>query len=235
MLGDRPADYLNRGVLMKAVPLLLALVVVGCDDPDLAPVRPSPIASTLTLEATPAVVFRSGSTTRVTARVTDTNGTRVSGTPVEFSTDTGTLDTTWATTNENGTATVTLTAAETATVRASAVGMNRELTVTGLAPFTLTVAPAQASVVVGTPTTIRLLVVSAPAGKRGALYIHVDRYAYGHGDGVRQRLDDERQRPSGRDRPPGPAGATAGPDQSGPRPRRHDRVPGAARQPRRHV
>lgn len=146
--------------MQKYAPLVLAVLVVGCDDPDLAPGRPSPIASTLTIEALPAVVFQSGSTARVTARVTDTNGTRVSGTPVEFSTDTGTLDATMVTTNENGTATVTVTAAETATVRASAIGLNRDVTLPGVAPFTVTVTPAVTSATVGTPVAIRVVAVA---------------------------------------------------------------------------
>lgn len=93
-------------------------------------------AKTVTLAAAPATLGSSGGSTKVTATVTDDQGGPVSGIPVTFSTDNGTLTPPTATTDTDGNAVTTLTTTKTAKVTASA-----GTATTGAAPLTVTVNP----------------------------------------------------------------------------------------------
>ena len=77
-------------------------------------------ASRISVTATPQTLGASGGTATVSATVTDDGGAPVSGIPVTFSTDQGTLGTPTANTNASGVATSTLTTGATATVTATA-------------------------------------------------------------------------------------------------------------------
>jgi hypothetical protein len=100
-------------------------------------------AQALTLSATPSTVSPAGSSVEVAAFVTDTNGNRLPGVPVTFSTTRGTLNPNVATTDGDGVAKTSLTASEAATVTARVGSQTATLEVRAstVASFTLAVAP----------------------------------------------------------------------------------------------
>jgi adhesin/invasin len=108
---------------------------------------------TLTIAAAPSTLGSSGGTSTITASVVNESGGPVSGVPVTFSTDNGTLSPATATTDANGNATTTLSTTRTAKVTATSgtVSTANPLTVTvnafPLAAFTMDTA----SPTVGTP------------------------------------------------------------------------------------
>lgn len=77
-------------------------------------------ASRVILTATPQSLGSSGGTATISASVTDDGGAAVSGIPVSFSTDQGTLSAPTVNTDANGIATTQLTTSATATVTATA-------------------------------------------------------------------------------------------------------------------
>jgi hypothetical protein len=102
-------------------------------------------AQALTLSATPSTVSPAGSSVEIAAFVNDTNGNRLPGVPVTFSTTRGTLNPTIANTDAEGVARTTLTASEAATVSARVGSQTATLEVRAatVASFTLAVAPTQ--------------------------------------------------------------------------------------------
>jgi hypothetical protein len=77
-------------------------------------------AKTVLLTTTPQALGASGGTVQVIASVTDDGGNPVSGVPVTFATDKGSISPSTATTDSNGNATATLTTNATAKVTATA-------------------------------------------------------------------------------------------------------------------
>jgi hypothetical protein len=76
--------------------------------------------SNIIVSATPASLGSAGGTAQVTAQVTDDGGSGISGVPVTFTTDQGTLTPSTATSDANGNATVSINTTATATVTAAA-------------------------------------------------------------------------------------------------------------------
>ncbi len=74
----------------------------------------------VTVSANPGTVGASGGTSTIVATVTDSSGNILSGVPVAFSTDAGSLSAAVVTTNQNGQAQTTLTTSQQATVTAKA-------------------------------------------------------------------------------------------------------------------
>jgi adhesin/invasin len=72
----------------------------------------------IVLTASPATVPNTGGSTTISAVVRDINGNPLSGAPVSFSTNAGTMSSPVSTTDSNGAATTVLTTAQTATVTA---------------------------------------------------------------------------------------------------------------------
>ena len=155
---------------MRRAPIAVALAVVvvtGCDDADSIPVQPSRTASALTLSAFPTTVLRSGSDVRVTARVTDEHGGLIEGTTVNFSTTSGTLTPSAATTSSSGTASATLSASDVARVTASlASGASAAIDLPAVAPFTIAIDRPSTVPVAGATFTVQVTpnggVVSPP-------------------------------------------------------------------------
>jgi adhesin/invasin len=79
-------------------------------------------ASRIQVSASPQTVGSGGGNATISALVTDDGGSGISGIPVTFSTDAGSLNPATSTTDANGVATTVLTTAATATVTAAAGG-----------------------------------------------------------------------------------------------------------------
>ena len=115
---------------------------------------------TITVTATPQSLGSSGGSVQVTAVVTDEGGNTLSGVPVTFSTDRGTVSPSSTTTDASGVATATLSTTGTAKIRATAgTVQSAEITVPvnarALASFTASPSSANAGVPVNftvTPT-----------------------------------------------------------------------------------
>ena len=106
--------------------------------------------ATILLGADPSSLPVGGGTVTLTALVQDADGNRLANVPVSFSTSTGMLSATLATTNANGEARVELTTKTTATVTARAANLERTTTVnvdTGTAAT-----PANVTLVTSSPT-----------------------------------------------------------------------------------
>jgi hypothetical protein len=104
--------------------LVLSILVTACDDVDVAPSVPSPVASRVSpLTAYPAGLLRTGSSLSVAARLTDANGTNIVGGAVSWRTTAGTLSAAATTTDVAGITSVTLTGREAATVTAAVAGL----------------------------------------------------------------------------------------------------------------
>jgi hypothetical protein len=118
-------------------------------------------AGRVLITTTPQALGVNGGSVQVTASVTDEGGNPVSGVPVTFATDKGSLSPSTANTDSSGNATTTLTTTATAKVTATAGSIkSSEATVTvnarGLASFTASPPTANAGVPVTfnlTPTT----------------------------------------------------------------------------------
>lgn len=118
-------------------------------------------AGRVLLTTTPQSLGASGGSVQVTASVTDEGGSAISGVPVTFATDKGSISPSTATTDANGAATATLTTTATAKVTATAGSIkSTEATVTvsarSLASFTALPPAASAGVPITftvTPTT----------------------------------------------------------------------------------
>ena len=116
----------------------------------------SAAAERLMVTASPQTLSPSGGTSVISARVEDVSGSGVPGVPVSFATDTGTLSSSSATTDQSGTASVTLTASRPAKVTANVAGKTAEVTI-GLNPRTgVTVAGPTTPVSAGVPTTFTI-------------------------------------------------------------------------------
>jgi len=106
---------------------------------------------TVSLTTTPQSLGANGGSAQASAVVTDEGGNPLSGVPVSFTTDRGTISPSTATTDANGVATATLTTTATAKIRATAgTVQSSEITVTvnarALTSFTVSPATANAGV-----------------------------------------------------------------------------------------
>lgn len=101
-------------------------------------------AQAITLSSSPSTLSPSGSTVEIAAFVNDTNGNRLPGVPVTFSTTRGTLNPTIANTDGNGVARTALTGSEAATVTARVGQQTATLEVrqSAVTAFSLAVDPA---------------------------------------------------------------------------------------------
>jgi hypothetical protein len=131
------------------------------------------------VSANPQTLPPGGGNSTITARVEDVSGTGLSGIPVTFTTDNGTLNPPTATTDSLGVATTTLSAPRTAKVTASVAGKTADVTV-GLNPRTgVTITgpttqiaaglPATFTVGVGTTANIRDVTVDFGDGRQQSL------------------------------------------------------------------
>jgi hypothetical protein len=131
------------------------------------------------VSANPQTLPPGGGNSTITARVEDVSGTGLSGIPVTFTTDNGTLNPPTATTDSLGVATTTLNAPRTAKVTASVAGKTADVTV-GLNPRTgVTITgpttqiaaglPATFTVGVGTTANIRDVTVDFGDGRQQSL------------------------------------------------------------------
>jgi hypothetical protein len=101
-------------------------------------------AQAITLSSTPSTISPAGSSVEISAFVNDTNGNRLPGVPVTFSTTRGTVNPTIANTDGNGVARTTLTASEGATVTARVGQQTATLDVrqSAVTSFSLSVDPS---------------------------------------------------------------------------------------------
>ena len=109
-------------------------------------------ADRISVVATPSSVPPNGGVTTITARVEDEDGNALSGVPVTFATDAGTLTPTSAVTNESGVATTFLQTNAPATVTASAGGETGTVKVTVRARSTIELTVPSTSVFAGAAT-----------------------------------------------------------------------------------
>ena len=105
------------------------------------------------VSANPQALPPGGGTSTISARVEDVSGTGLSGVPVTFTTDNGTLNPSTATTDSSGVATTSLNAPRTAKVTASVAGKTADVTV-GLNPRTgVTITAPTTQIAAGLPAT----------------------------------------------------------------------------------
>jgi hypothetical protein len=105
------------------------------------------------VSASPQTLGPSGGASTITARVEDVSGTGLSGIPVTFSTDAGSLSSPSATTDSSGVAQVTLTTSRPAKVTANVAGKTADVSI-GLNPRTgITLAGPTTAVSAGVPAT----------------------------------------------------------------------------------
>ena len=103
--------------------------------------------------ASPQTLGPLGGTATITARVEDTSGAGLSGIPVSFTTDNGTLSASSVTTDANGAAQTTLSTSRAAKVTANVAGKTADVSV-GLNPRTgITITAPTTSVSAGQPAT----------------------------------------------------------------------------------
>ena len=113
----------------------------------------SAAAERVLISASPQTLGPAGGTAQITARVENTAGAPLAGVPVTFSTNSGQLSATSATTDDTGTARTSLTTSREATVTANVAGKTAELTV-GLNPRTgVSITGPATSVAAGLPAT----------------------------------------------------------------------------------
>lgn len=113
----------------------------------------SAAAERVLISASPQTLGPAGGTAQITARVENTAGAPLAGVPVTFSTNSGQLSATSATTDDSGTARTSLTTTREATVTANVAGKTAELTV-GLNPRTgVSITGPATSVAAGLPAT----------------------------------------------------------------------------------
>src|SRR4029079_10134536 len=89
----------------------------------------SAAAERLIISASPQTLPPSGGTTTISARVEDVAGSGVPGVPVSFTTDTASLSSSSATTDQSGVASITALISRTAKVTANVAGKTAEVTV----------------------------------------------------------------------------------------------------------
>jgi len=142
-------------------------------------------AETVSLAANPGSVPSGGGTVDLVATVTASNGRRLAGLPVTFSSSEGTLSSSSAVTDANGQARVTLTTDRTATVTASAgAKQSTAVTVTrrepaGVATATLTATPGTPVLGSGQPFAFTATVSVSPDDTA----IQPTRFEWAFGDG----------------------------------------------------
>ena len=137
--------------------------------------------------ANPAIVSSRGGSSTITARVRDGSGNILSGIPVSFTTDNGTVSPTVANTDANGVAQTTLTTSRTAIVKATAgvtVGSDGKPVTPASSTATVTV-NATSSITVSaptpaTPTVGQTVSFQVTYGTTGSPIIRVD-VAWGDG------------------------------------------------------
>lgn len=136
---------------------------------------------TVTLSAQPSTLGSSGGSTTLTANVVNDQGSPVSGVPVTFSTDNGTLNPPTATTDASGNAKTTLTTNKTAKVSATSG------TVSTASALTVTVNPVSLSGFSASPTAagagVPITFTVTPATGASISNVRVD-----FGDGQSQSL-----------------------------------------------
>ena len=114
----------------------------------------------MTLSASPQTLPPGGGTATITARVEDASGLGLSGIPVTFTTDNGSLNPPTATTDSNGVATTSLNAPRTAKVTANVAGKTADVTVT-LGPRTgITITAPTTQIAAGQPATFTVAVAA---------------------------------------------------------------------------
>ncbi len=120
----------------------------------------SAAADHIVLSATPQTLNPSGGTSTISARVENTSGLGLTGVPVTFTADNGTLSASSAITDENGVARTTLTTARETIVTANVAGKTATVTVK-LNPRTgITIAGPTTPVSAGVPATFTVNVSS---------------------------------------------------------------------------
>jgi hypothetical protein len=129
--------------------------------------------ATVALSANPSSIPPGGGTVDIIALVLDASGNRLLNVPVNFSTTTGTLSQTQATTDANGEARVRLTTSDVATVTARAGTASGTIQITLSGAITLTASPTSGSI--GTTFTF----VVTPA--QGATGVRIE---FGDGDNL---------------------------------------------------
>ena len=129
--------------------------------------------TTILVGATPSSVPIGGGTVKVTALVLGAGGNRLSNVPINFSTTAGNLSPTFATTDQNGEASVELTTFTTATVTARAGNVSGSTTVpvsgaTAAPPATVLLVPSPSSVPSsGGTVTLTATVLDANSNRLG--------------------------------------------------------------------
>ena len=125
---------------------------------------------TLTVITTPQTIAANGGTASVTASALDESGNKMSGVPVNFTTDKGSISPSTANTDGSGNATVTLTTTSTAKVTASAGTISGTATVVvngrSLASFTTSAA--------GATVAVPIIFTVAPVSGANISNVHVD-------------------------------------------------------------
>ena len=112
------------------------------------------------LSASPQTLPPGGGTATITARVEDASGLGVSGVPVTFTTDNGSLNPPSATTDSSGVATTSLNAPRTAKVTANVAGKTADVTVS-LNPRTgITITAPTTQIAAGQPATFTVAVAA---------------------------------------------------------------------------
>jgi hypothetical protein len=133
-------------------------------------------ANAVSVNANPTRVSASGGPSVITATVTDASGNAIQGVSVTFSSTAGSLSTTSANTDLNGSAVTTLTTNREATVTASVAGKTATAVVSVSARPTVTVS-ASADPTVGGPTTFTISAAPATGG------LPLERVTINYGDG----------------------------------------------------
>ena len=136
----------------------------------------SAAASRVLVTATPQTLGSSGGSSTISAQVTDEGGAGISGIPVSFSTDAGTLSASTATTDANGIATTILNTATTATVSVQAGGVaavTTKVTVGAKPLASFTASPT--STTAGSPVTFTVTPATGANVSGGVIH-------YGDGD-----------------------------------------------------
>jgi adhesin/invasin len=117
-------------------------------------------ATTVIATASPSSVSQLGGTSTITASVLDANNNALSGVPVAFTTDQGTLAPVSATTNASGIASTTLTTNQTATVTVTAGIKTATARVTAVAVPTITISPPTTTPTAGLITSFAVNVTA---------------------------------------------------------------------------
>ena len=112
------------------------------------------------VSASPPTVPATGGTVQIVAIVQDTGGNGLSGVPVNFTTDFGTLSPDTAISDASGHARATLNTSQSATVTATAGAKNATAKVTALAVPTVTITPPSTTPSVGVPAAFTINVAA---------------------------------------------------------------------------